>query len=338
MGRPVLVTGASGFVGRHLVRALLDEEGASVRVLARSPDRLRAALGEDAARVTQVYGGLDDSAALARACAGAVRVFHLAALMPSNTGRATTTDQWRRVNVDATLALARAATDAGVCRFVFVSSTAAMGPPAAAVVDEDAPCRPGSPYEVAKRQAEEGLLALHRDRHLPVVILRPCLVAGAGQRGGSLLSLFKLCRLGLFPVFEGQLEVGKPLLSVHDLVQALRLAATSGRDGGTYFLHSGQRHTLREILEAAGRLVGRPKPWITVPMPLARAGSALTTPLVRALGREPPLTPERLALFRADRRILIDRARNELGYAPRHTDVGGMLGETYESFRATGQL
>jgi nucleoside-diphosphate-sugar epimerase len=338
VGRPVLVTGASGFVGRHLVRALLDEEGASVRVLARSPDRLRAALGEDTSRVTPVEAGLDDPAALAQACAGVETVLHLAALMPSNTARATTLDGWRRVNVEATLALARAAFDVGARRLVFVSSTAAMGAPTAAVVDEDAPCRPTSPYEVTKREAEEGLLALHRDRGLPVVILRPCLVAGAGQRGGSLLSLFKLCRRGLFPVFEGQLEIAKPLLSVHDLVQALRLAATRGRDGGTYFLHSGRRHTLREILEAAGDLVGRPRPWVKIPMTLARAGALVTTPLFRALGREPPLTPERLALFRADRRILIDRARSELGYAPRHTDVGGMLGETYEGFRATGQL
>jgi nucleoside-diphosphate-sugar epimerase len=259
--------------------------------------------------------------------------------MPTAAGRGTPLEQWRRVNVEATLALARAALDAGAGRFVFVSSTAAMGPPAAPVVDEDAPCRPRSPYEISKREAEEGLLALRRDRGLPVVILRPCLVAGAGQRGGPLLSLFRLCRLGLFPVFDGQLEATKPLLSVHDLVAALSLAmAGRGRDGGTYFLHSGGRHTLREILEAAGRLVGRPRPWVTVPLPLARAGAALTTPLFRALGREPPLTPERLALFRADRRILIDRARNELGYAPRHADVGGMLGETYEGFRVTGQL
>lgn len=338
MARSVLVTGASGFVGRHLVRALLDEDGADVRVLVRSPDRLRAALGTDAERVRLTGADLDDPASLGRACAGVDTVFHLAALMPTTAGRGTTSDAWRRANVDSTLALARAALDAGTRRFVFVSSTAAMGPPAAPVVDEDAPCRPRSPYEVTKREAEVGLLNLHRDRGLPVVILRPCLVAGAGQRGGPLLGLFRLCRRGLFPVFEGQLNAAKPLLSVHDLVQALRLATTRGRDGGTYFLHSGERHTLRDILESAGRLVGRPRPWLTVPLPLAQAGAALTTPLFRALGREPPLTPERLALFRADRRILIDRARNELGYAPRHTDAGGMLRETYEGFRASGQL
>ena len=62
---------------------------------------------------------------------------------------------------------------------------------------------PTSPYEVTKRLAEEGLLELGARTGLEVVIVRPCLIAGEGQRGGVLLKLFKLCRKGLFPVFGG---------------------------------------------------------------------------------------------------------------------------------------
>jgi nucleoside-diphosphate-sugar epimerase len=285
-----------------------------------------------------VEAALDDADALREACAAVGTVSHLASMMPSAATKAVLPEAWRQVNVEGTVRLARVALAAGVRRFVFVSSTAAMGSPTEPEVDEDTPCRPASPYEVTKRAAEQELLRLQAQEGLPVVILRPSLVAGAGQRGGVLLKLFRLCRRGLFPVVGPQLEAAKPLISAHDLVQALLLAAERGREGRIYLVHSGERHTLRTILEAAGRLVGRERPWITVPLPLVRAASIASTPVFRALSREPPLSPERLALFLADRRISIERARRELGYVPLHRDVGAMLRETYEGYRATGQL
>lgn len=330
---PALVTGASGFVASHLARALADRGCPDLRLLTRSPDRLPAP-----GPATIIGAGLDDPGRLREACAGVETVFHLAAMLPSAATKGLPLAAWRKANVEATVMLARAALAAGVRRLVLVSSTAAMGSPAEPLVDEDTPCRPRSAYEVTKREAEQELLALHAREGLPVVILRPCLVTGAGQRGGVLLKLFRLCRRGLFPVVAPQLEAAKPLVSVHDLVQALLLAAERGRPGGLYLVHSGARHSLRSILEAAGALVGRERPWVTIPLPLVRAASIATTPLFRALSREPPLSPERLALFLADRNISIERARRELGYAPRHQDVAAMLRETWEGYRATGQL
>ena len=174
-------------------------------------------------------------------------------------------DEYRRVNVDATLTLAMLAAAAGVRRFVFVSSTAAMGAPEAAVVDETTPCRPTSPYEVTKRLAEEGLLELGARTGLEVVIVRPCLIAGEGQRGGVLLKMFQLCRKGLFPVFGGRLDVHKPLVDVEDVAHALILAATQGRPSEIYLVTSGVRHTLGEMLAIAGSLTGKPRPYRACP-------------------------------------------------------------------------
>lgn len=336
-GRDVLVTGATGFVGRHLVRTLAETSGARMRLVSRSaaPDVPAAAARE---RSCFVQADLIDPEAPILLCDGIDTVFHAAAVMPGQPGKPPSLEDYRRVNVDATLRLAAAAARAGVRRFVFVSSTAAMGAPALPVVDETTPCRPSSPYEVTKRLAEEGLLELGRQSGLEVAIVRPCLIAGEGQHGGVLLKLFKLARKGMFPVFGGRLDVQKPLVDVEDVARALMLAAVAGPTGEIYLVTSGVRHTLGEMLAVAGRLTGNPRPYRSIPLPLARAAALATTPLARLLGREPPLSPERLDLFLADRAIDIGKARRELGYSPVLRDLASMLGRTYAWYGMTGQL
>ena len=334
-GRRVLVTGATGFVGRHLVRTLAEETGAALRLVTRAggTDDLPAAARPTA---EPVRADPTDVARLPELCRGIDTVIHAAALMPGR--RDPDAQAHRRVNLDVVLQLAHAAAAAGARRLVFVSSTAAMGAPRAAMVDETTPCRPASPYEVTKRLAEEGLLELARASGLEVVIVRPCLIAGEGQRGGVLLKLFRLCRRGMFPVFGGRRELQKPLVDVEDVAHALILAAARGRPGEIYLVTSGVRHTLAEMLAIAGSLTGNSRPAIDVPLPLARLAAAMSTPLARLAGREPPLSPERLELFLADRAIDIGKARRELGYAPHYRDLRSMLARTYAWYGMSGQL
>jgi UDP-glucose 4-epimerase len=236
------------------------------------------------------------------------------------------------------LSLAAAAAAAGVRRFVFVSSTAAMGIPPSDKIHETTPCRPTNPYGDSKWRAEQGLLELGLRTGLEVAILRPCVVAGEGQIGGELLKLFRLCRKGWFPAFGGRLELHKPLVDVEDLAQAMILAADHGASGQVYLITSGIQHTLGEMLTIAGELTGNRRPYRTVPLPLAWAAAAVTTLLARLGGREPPLSPERLELFLADRRIDIGKARRELGYAPHYRDLRAMLARTYAWYGMTRQL
>ncbi len=334
----VLITGVTGFVGAHIAQRLV-REGEQVRALVRDEGRARRRLGVLADSLTLQVGDLTKPASLRGACDGVDSVIH-AAIANMHTFAAGRGDDARflAVNAEGSVALARELLRAGGGRFVHTSSTASMGTPDGEVASEATPCKPLTPYQVSKRRAEEALLELHERDGLDVVIVRPCLVAGPGKDGGELLSLFKMCRRGLVPIFGGKTQMRKPLIDVRDLVSALLLARTRGRSGEIYLVHSDGDHTLGEILEVCGRLVGTTRPALRIPMPVARLASAATTPLARLVGISPPLSPERLALYLTSRHIDISKARSELGYEPAHQDLYDLLGSTYLHYVRTGQL
>jgi nucleoside-diphosphate-sugar epimerase len=152
------------------------------------------------------------------------------------------------------------------------------------------------------------------------------MVAGPGKRGGEVRQLVRMAGLGLVPLVMGTGDAVKPIVFVDDVVQALLLAFEKGTRGEIFFVTDGRDHTVREIVEAAGRVAGRRRPSIPVPaFPLA-AAAAVFDRLQRILpSMSPPLTRGRLDLLQASRRISIGRARDRLGYEPLWTDVEQML-------------
>lgn len=337
-GRTVLVTGATGFIGQHVVRALLAGDAIGVRILARSPGRVRDVFGPATEAMDVRLGDLTDAVSLEPVCQGVDYVIHSGSAVPYAFAGDAPPGEFARVNVQGTENLARSALRAGVRRWVQVSSTAAMGTPREETVDETTSCRPVSPYQLSKHDSEQALLRLQRKEELDVAIVRPCLVVGEGKRGGELLKLFRLCARGVFPVIGGRLDVEKPLVAVDDVVQALLLAATRGPGGEVYLAHSGGGHTLGAILEEAGRLVGKRRPCVSIPLPVARAAAQVGSWGSRLIGRQLPLTRERLDLYLMDRHIKIEKARQQLGFEPQHRDLGEILGRTYAYYVATRQL
>ena len=334
----VLITGATGFVGRHLVHELLAIGAVEIRALVRKPGSFHALFPEHDERFDIVQGDLSAPDTLEGICEGVDCVFHCAALGMSHDTAKATQEDYDRINVAGSVALAREALDSGVRRFVHLSSTAAMGVPHDDVVTEASDCLPTDPYQRSKRAGELALKDLLGETSTELIILRPCLVVGAGKDGGELLKLFRLCKKGIFPAFASALQSEKPLVSVKDLVGAMILASENGRLGEIERIHSGIGHPLGKILEAAGELLGKPRTYLKIPLPLARLAAWTTTPLFRLIGRRPPLTPERLSLFLASRKIDISKAENELGYSPKDRDPLQILRPAHEHYRRTGQL
>jgi nucleoside-diphosphate-sugar epimerase len=203
----VALTGATGFIGRHLLTEL-PKRGYKIRVLLRRP----TILPPEASGA--VVGDLAAPRNMSDALAGVDAVIHSAGRAPGMSGLPE--DDYRAINTEATVGLARAAARAGVRRFVFLSSIRAQsGPVAGEVLTEDMEPRPTDAYGRSKLDAERGLA----DIHIDWVALRPVLVYGPGVKG-NMAALLKLAATPL-PLPFSSLPGRRSLLSVDNLVVAV---------------------------------------------------------------------------------------------------------------------
>jgi nucleoside-diphosphate-sugar epimerase len=256
----VFVTGGTGFVGAHLVRAL-QERGDRVTCLVRRPE-LAERLGWRDVRL--VRGDLDDAAALLQGCEGAELVFHVA-------GRIIAKDavQFMATNRDGTANVLEAAEEHGVSRFVLVSSLAAAGPTVPGQpIDESRRPAPVTDYGRSKLAAE----VLVRAMPFPWTIVRPPVVYGEWDRGT--LKVFQLARAPVAPVFgDGSQELS--VIHADDLARALIAAGTSAAaQGRVYFATHPTTTTSRGLLMACAKALGSSPPRI-VPLPKAVARGLL---------------------------------------------------------------
>jgi nucleoside-diphosphate-sugar epimerase len=271
----VLVTGASGFVGRAVVAALAaqgDEVHAAIRVPPDAGgDRTTGAAFPPGVTIIR-HGDLGADVDWTGLLAGIDAVVHLAGIAHAGPGIAE--ERYDRVNHRATAALAAAARDAGVSRFVFVSSIRAQtGPAADHVVSERNTPRPTDAYGRSKLDAERAVA----QSGVPFTILRPVLVYGPGVKG-NLRALMRLAALPI-PLPFGALKARRSLVSLTNLVSAIGLVLREAAwDGETYVVADPAPLTIGEIVTALRR--GRSKPPGLIAVPEALLRLALT-----AMGR-----------------------------------------------------
>jgi UDP-glucose 4-epimerase len=272
-GPLIALTGATGFIGRHLLREL-PRRGYRVQVLLRRPSELPE--GASGA----IIGDLAAPQNMAAALRGVDAVVHSAGLAHAMSGQPE--DDYRVLNTEATVGLARAAERAGVKRFVFLSSIRAQsGPVADAVLTEALPAQPTDPYGRSKLAAEEGLATLSIDW----VALRPVLVYGPGVKG-NMAALLRLAQLPV-PLPLGGLSARRSLLSVDNLAAAVdTVLRAPGRLRRPLIVADEQALTVAEMVATLRAGLGR-RPGL-VPVPAGLLGWA-----ARAAGREEAF--ERLA-------------------------------------------
>lgn len=326
--RKVLVTGATGFVGSHLVDQLI-ERGKSVRCLVRQSSKLRYLKHPN---IELVYGGLDESTDWEAALADVDTIYHVA-----GTTFARRAKDYFTVNHQGTEAILAQALKRRneIKKFVHISSLAAVGPgPDGKPVNEDTVPSPITPYGRSKLLGEEAVHAVAD--LLPVTIVRPPAVYGPRDYG--IFEFFKAVKGGMFPMI-GRNDKRVSLVHVRDLADGIILAGESEVSAGrTYFISSEDDYSMRAVADLIAALMRRRLRSFAIPRSVAY-GVALAAEAGAALMRRPPvINRDKVTdLSQTSWTCSIERARSELGYNPRMPLEEG-LRETLEWYKAEGWL
>ena len=328
--KPALVTGATGFVGAAVARALL-AAGRRVRVLSRPSSDRRNLAGLD---VEICQGSLEDAASLAAAVTGCGALFHVAAdyRLWVRDPRA-----MFRANVEGTRALMAAALAAGVERVVYTSSVATLGINASgASADETTPSAYADmigPYKQSKFLAEAEVRHLVGTQGLAAVIVNPSTPIGPRDiKPTPTGRLIVEAAAGRMPAF---VDTGLNLVHVADVAEGHLLAEQRGRVGERYIL-GGENLSLAEILRRIAGIVGRRPPTLQLPIPLLWPVAAVAEVWGRATGKEPMTTFDGLRMARKKMYFSSAKAAQELGYRARPVDQA--LADAIEWFKAAGML
>lgn len=304
--KPALVTGASGFVGWHVAKRLL-ERGYNVRALARASSRIPEL------DVERVEGDLRDRASLDRAAAGCSVVFHVAAdyrLWSKHP------EDLYRSNVDGTRNMLEAAKAAGVERIVYTSTVGCIGIPDRGIGDESQPVsldEMHGAYKRSKFMAERVALDFAASG-LPVVIVNPTAPMGDHDFKPTPTGQIVLDFLnGAMPAF---IDTGLNVVHAADVALGHVAACERGRPGERYILGS-ENLSLRQILGELASITGRKAPSFELPWGVAYAAGVITTAVARVTGRPPRAPLDAVRMAKKKMWVSHEKAARELGYSPR---------------------
>ncbi len=322
-GPRVLVTGAGGFIGSHLVPFLV-EKGCAVVAL--DVDLTRVQHLEQRRGVRLVKADFTGAEMQYDLLPEVDFVIHLAA---AHLGAFITRRQFWKVNVDGLRDFAHRAAGYGVQRFVHCSSVGVYGDHREGVLDEQSSCRPELPYDESKLAGEDVVWDAGAGSGLRAVILRPAWVYGPGCPRTA--KLFRAIGKGYFPMV-GRGQTRRHCIYIVDMLQALWLAMLSEEaEGETLIVGDEAAVTIKEIVEAIASLQGARQPF-RVPLSLVAAAAFAAEMAFGPLAKEPPISRRSLRFFTSNCAFDTTRARRALGFAPRY-DIRAGLGATHERLR-----
>ena len=303
--KPTLVTGASGFVGWHVARTLL-ERGHHVRALVRTGSQVPEL------PVELVTGDLRDPESLTRAAAGCGLVFHVAAdyrLWSKHSA------EMFQSNVDGVRNVLTAAETAGVDRVVYTSTVGCIGMPQSRLGVENEPCTLADmtgAYKRSKFLGEQVALEFAR-KGFPVVIVNPTAPMGDHDfkptPTGQIVSDFLR---GATPAF---IDTGLNIVNVRDVALGHILACERGKPGERYILGS-ENLTLRQILQQLAEIAGRKAPTIELPYFVAWLAGAVGTAIAGITGNPPRASLEAVRMAKKKMWVSHAKATRDLGYLP----------------------
>ena len=324
----IAVTGATGFLGSHIVERLLTD-GCRVRILARELEKAARFKG----RVECiVYADICDREALAELFDGVEKVIHLVSNFRVVKG---TPDSYYQTNHLGTVAALETAECCGVSRFVHCSTIGVHGDVAVSPAAEDAPFNPGDLYQETKLLAEDACREAMGRNRMEVVIVRPASQYGPGDL--RMLKMFRMINKGQF-VLVGQCRENFHAVYIDDLVEGFCLVLNQEGIGGEVFLLGGDKYdSLQNYIDTAATVLGVPSPRLRLPYWPMYWVSWLCEVICMPLRLEPPLHRRRVKFFRNNRAFDISKARECLGYHPQVSLEDGMQ-RTVTWYRQQGLL
>jgi len=304
----VLITGAGGFIGSHLVDSQL-EKGNFVRAVDLHVERLSHVANHPSLEI--ILGDIT-APDLARELPKEVEaVYHLAS---AHLDVSLSDEHYRHVNVGGTLGLLDAAKSAGVRRFVHCSSVGVIGDVEQPPADETSPCRPTNIYEQTKLEGEQAALEFARRTGFPVVVARPAWVYG--PRCPRTEKLFRAIARGRFPIFGSGRNLRHPIYVV-DAVHGLELCAQGDEAVGEVYILAGKEPVrVVDLVSMISQELGVSPPKLHLPIALGKWGGAALEMAFKPLGRQPPFSRRSVDFFVKHNAYSIAKACRELSFQP----------------------
>jgi nucleoside-diphosphate-sugar epimerase len=320
-----LITGATGFIGKHIAIALT-KRGTKLKCLVRktSQTNFLEQLGTELS-----YGDMNDTISLKKALQDVDTIYHAAGEV-----FATQEKNYYNVNVAGLKNLLEACSHSSVKKLVHFSSSSATGPnPQKNIpVTEESPCHPITPYGMSKLEGEKTIQQLSEQYHVPIVIIRPPLVYGPGVSQSSRVLMFlKLINRGLFRIIgDGNNLVS--LCYIDNLIHGILLAAEEKRaEGQIYFISDSSPYTINEIAKTIAEEQGKPTPSSHIPLWAAAPLSMGLGVLSNLFGFNSPLTRNTVKELKNSWFVDITKAQKDLGYQP-HVEFRDGVRKTVEWF------
>jgi len=322
----ILITGATGFIGKHLLKALI-ANGHQIRCLVRKPGNFEQIFYND--NIDLFKGDVTKPETLKGVGKNMDIVYHLAAAGHVAAVSEQAQKAFFDLNVQGTKNLIEACGRNNVKRFFHFSSTAAMGLITLPTIDERVECKPETPYQKSKYQSEMIAFKKGKEQGIEVVVIRPCMVFGPGGEG-EFLKFCHLINKGIFP----KIGLGQnltPIVHVEDVVQAAVNALEKATPGEVYLIASETSPKLSEIQKMICEALNINRIYFYVPLWIAYLAGLFFEKISILNGKPPIVSRRNIISTSVDRIFDISKAKTELFFSP-SKQLGREISETINWF------